>query len=90
MSRGGQVGGLNRGDASGLNPDRQKGFGNQVMRVETPSLSEMRARQGAIVAKFMIYVLRMTCVELSGMSSSTLSRCYCLSDLLRINSEIVL
>ena len=48
-------------DQSGLNPNRIRGFGRQEAenkRVETPSLNEMRAKQGAIVAKFMTFFKR--------------------------------
>ena len=51
-------GGNNRGRGSGgqrgsdgLNPNRQRGFGAQ-RRIETATLNEMRARQGAVVGKF--------------------------------------
>ena len=38
----------------GLNPSRQRGFGAAATkRMETPTLNDMRARQGAVVAKFM-------------------------------------
>ena len=51
------------GNQSGLNPNRIRGFGSQGQgannkRVETPSLNEMRAKQGAIVAKFMTFFKR--------------------------------
>ena len=39
-----------------LNPNRNKGFGS--LRLETPSLSDMRAKQKAIVAKFMTFFQR--------------------------------
>ena len=43
-------------DRSGLKPNRQKGFGNNVIgRIETPSLNEMKAKQGAIVARFITF-----------------------------------
>ena len=44
------------GDNSGLNPHRLRGF--VTNRIETPSLSEMKARQGAIVARFMTFAQR--------------------------------
>ena len=50
---GGQVAGM-RGQ-SALNPSRMRGFG---ARFETPSLNDMRAKQGAIVAKFMTFFQR--------------------------------
>ena len=47
----GGLGGLNNGGIiDGLNPNRQRKFGVNALRVETPSLSEMQARQKAIVA----------------------------------------
>ena len=51
-------------DASGLNPNRIRGFGNDSgnSRVDTPSLNEMRAKQGAIVAKFMTFFKRKSSV----------------------------
>ena len=52
-------------DTSGLNPNRIKGFGVQQtsgggrgVRVETPTLNGMKAKQGAIVAKFMTFFRR--------------------------------
>ena len=52
-------------DSSGLNPNRAKGFGVQQpwgggmgVRLETPTLNEMKAKQGAIVAKFMTFFRR--------------------------------
>ena len=46
-------------DRSGLNPNRQKGFGSSgASRIETPSLNEMKAKQGAIVARFMTFFQR--------------------------------
>ena len=42
-----------------LNPNRQKGFGAAVSRkIETPTLNDMRARQGASVGKFMSFMHR--------------------------------
>ena len=43
-----------------LNPNRQRGFSNQheVTRFETPSLNEMRAKQGALVSRFMTFFQR--------------------------------
>ena len=41
----------------GLSQNRQKGFVNQ-RRIETPSLNDMRARQGAVVSKFMTFMNR--------------------------------
>ena len=48
--------------ARGLRFERDFGFGEQgaatnQKRVETPSLNEMRAKQGAIVAKFMTLLI---------------------------------
>ena len=45
-------------DGSGLNPNRQRGFGSPSRRIETPSLSDMKARQAAVVAKFMTFFQR--------------------------------
>ena len=43
----------------GLNPNRQKGFGAAASRrIETPTLNDMRARQGAVVGKFMNFMQR--------------------------------
>ena len=51
-------------DGSGLNPMRQRGFGatgtGTGTRIETPSLGDMRAKQGAIVARFMTFFQRKT------------------------------
>ena len=50
--------GLNGGSGSvngdGLNPNRQRGF----IRIETPTLNDMKAKQGAIVSKFMTFMNR--------------------------------
>ena len=46
------------GDSSGLNPNRQRGFGSTGQRIEAPTLNQMRAKQGAIVAKFMTFFKR--------------------------------
>ena len=59
--RGGAVGGTGGvRDRIGLNPYRPRGFGSGdgSTRVETPSLNQMRAKQGAIVAKFMTFFKR--------------------------------
>ena len=49
----------NRMSGDGLNPNRQKGFGSAASRrIETPTLNDMRARQGAVVAKFMNFMHR--------------------------------
>ena len=45
-------------DRAGLNPNRQRGFDANFPRIETPTLSDMRARQGAIVAKFLTFFQR--------------------------------
>ena len=46
-------------DESGLNPRRIRGFGAQASQVtDPPSLNDMRAKQGAIVAKFMTFFKR--------------------------------
>ena len=41
----------------GLNPQRQRGF-VPTRRIETPTLNDMRARQGAVVGKFMNFMHR--------------------------------
>ena len=41
----------------GLNPHRQRGF-VPTRRIETPTLNDMRARQGAVVGKFMNFMHR--------------------------------
>ena len=51
---------MNKGlskDQSGLNPNRIRGFGDVSggKRIATPSLNEMRVKQGAIVSKFMTF-----------------------------------
>ena len=54
----GALGGLgNTGvlGVTGLDPSRPRGFGAVNTRVETPSLNDMRAKQKAIVAKFMTF-----------------------------------
>ena len=55
-------GGVGVRDGSGLNPNRVRGFGSQQQqvgarggRLETPTLNEMKAKQGAIVGKFMTF-----------------------------------
>ena len=45
-------------DQSGLNPDRQRGFGDKFPRIETPRLADMRAKQGAVVARFLTFFQR--------------------------------
>ena len=44
-----------RQNDDGLNPNRQRGFGAgaPIRRIETTTLNDMRARQGAVVGKFM-------------------------------------
>lgn len=53
-----EVGGVR--NQLGLNPYRHRGFGDQYVtrRYETPSLNEMRAKQGALVSKFMTFFQR--------------------------------
>ena len=65
LAGGSRVGGIGGGDGGngggvklGLNPYRNRGFGMGQGRVETPSLNDMRAKQGAIVAKFMTFFKR--------------------------------
>ena len=47
--------GANKGD--GLNPGRQRGF-NQSTNIETPTLNDMKAKQSALVSKFMTFANR--------------------------------
>ena len=47
-----------RQNDDGLNPNRQRGFVAAVRRIETPTLNDMRARQGAVVGKFMNFMQR--------------------------------
>ena len=44
--------------ADGLNPNRQKGFDMQFPRIETPRLTDMRAKQSAVVARFLTFAQR--------------------------------
>ena len=44
-------------DSSGLNAKRQKGFG-QRGRIETPTLNDIQAKQGAVVSKFLTFLNR--------------------------------
>ena len=45
--------------SDGLNPNRQRGFGAATSkRIEAPTLNDMRARQGAVVGKFMNFMHR--------------------------------
>ena len=56
-----EVLGRNKRDSTGLNPDRQRGFVDQAVqssRIETPSLEDMRAKQGAVVARFLTFAQR--------------------------------
>ena len=46
------------GDSSGLNPHRVQGFGDGFPRLETPRLADMKAKHGAIVAKFLTFFQR--------------------------------
>ena len=41
----------------GLNPNRQRGFNVQT-RIVTPTLNDMKAKQGAVVSKFMTFMNR--------------------------------
>ena len=54
--RGGFNGQRNRQN-DGLNPNRQRGF-VPAKRIETPTLNDMRARQGAVVGKFLNFMQR--------------------------------
>ena len=54
---GGSLGGVVNGVQDGrLNPSRDRGF--QGARMETPTMNDMRAKQGAIVARFMTFFQR--------------------------------
>ena len=65
---GGHMGGIRaensgnngRQNDDGLNPNRQRGFGAgaPIRRIETTTLNDMRARQGAVVGKFMNFMQR--------------------------------
>ena len=61
--RNGDRGGIYYGQRSsnrqndGLNPNRQRGF-VPTRRIETPTLNDMMARQGAVVGKFMNFMHR--------------------------------
>ena len=50
-------GNIAAGDESGLNPKRQKGFAVSS-NIETPRLTDMRAKQGSIVARFFTFAQR--------------------------------
>ena len=52
----GSGGARHRGN-DGLNPNRQKGF-NWQTRIVTPTLNDMKAKQGAVVSKFMTFMSR--------------------------------
>ena len=52
----GSGGSRHRGN-DGLNPNRQKGF-NWQTRIVTPTLNDMKAKQGAVVSKFMNFMSR--------------------------------
>ena len=46
-------------DQNGLSPNRHRGFSNGGFpRIETPRLSDMRAKQGAVVARFLNFSQR--------------------------------
>ena len=53
-----QQGDFSVGDGSGLNPSRQRGFSGVFPRIDTPQLSDMKAKQGAIVARFLTFFQR--------------------------------
>ena len=53
---GGPEGVRQRGN-EGLNPHRQRGF-NWQTRIVTPTLNDMKAKQGAVVSKFMTFMNR--------------------------------
>ena len=52
------AGGARQRDIPGLNPRRDRGFQGWQRRIETPSLNDMRAKQGAVVSKFMTFMNR--------------------------------
>ena len=58
----GPDGARNRGN-DGLNPSRQRGF-NWQQRIITPTLNDMRAKQGAVVSKFMTFMNRKNSVKI--------------------------
>ena len=47
----------------GLNPNRQRGF-NWQSRIETSTLNDMKAKQGAVVSKFMTFMNRKNSVKI--------------------------
>ena len=51
------LGARRKSDSSGLNPDRQRGF-QQGARVTTTTLNDMRAKEGALVSRFMTFLNR--------------------------------
>ena len=58
-ARGGEVGGTGGFQSNAvLDPRRPRRFENVTTRVETPSLNDMRAKQGATVAKFITFLKR--------------------------------
>ena len=68
--RGGQSGGSDGGIEGarqrindGLNPNRQRGF-NWQTRIVTPTLNDMRARQGAVVSKFLTFMNRKNSIKI--------------------------
>ena len=72
MTRGGAGGGavgVNRGrggqsgGSDGLNPNRQRGF-NWQTRIVTPTLNDMRAKQGAVVSKFLTFMNRKNSIKI--------------------------
>ena len=58
----GPDGARHRGN-DGLNPSRQRGF-NWQQRIVTPTLNDMRAKQGAVVSKFMTFMNRKNSVKI--------------------------
>ena len=61
-SEGGLDGAKQRGN-EGLNPKRQRGF-NWQPRIVTPTLNDMKAKQGAVVSKFMTFMNRKNSVKI--------------------------
>ena len=52
-----QSDGVRQRGSEGLNPNRQRGF-NWQTRIVTPTLNDMKAKQGAVVSKFMTFMNR--------------------------------
>ena len=59
----GGPGGVRHRVNDGLNPNRQRGF-NWQARIDTPTLNDMKAKQGAVVSKFMTFMNRKNSVTI--------------------------